>query len=152
MSKTYRLEYTQVLPVSLERAWDFFSQPDNLPHITPPYMRFTVTSPAQGQSIYPGQIITYTLRPVLGIPMRWVTEITHVRDKEYFVDEQRAGPYRMWHHEHHFQEVEAGVLMKDIVHYQIPFGPLGRFANFLFVQRQLESLFAFRRQQTAALR
>lgn len=108
-------------------------------------MNFTITSDPHNGDIYPGQVITYRLTPVLGIPMSWMTEITHVVPQKMFVDEQRKGPYRIWHHEHHFQPSGTGILMTDIVHYQLPLGPLGNVAHALFVKKQLNSIFDFRR-------
>lgn len=144
MSRTYRIRKTQLLPVGPGLAWEFFSNPANLQHITPPRMGFTVISePHQGR-IYAGQIIEYRLKPVLGIPMYWMTEITRVDDGRMFIDEQRFGPYSFWHHQHHFEANGKGVLMTDIVHYRIPFGWLGDIANSLFVQRQLDDLFTYR--------
>lgn len=136
----------QQLPVSLQTAWDFFSSPDNLGKITPEYMRFTVTSdPVHLEKIYPGQIITYTVRPVLNIPLFWMTEIKHVEPGVFFVDEQRIGPYRLWHHQHRFRAIPGGTEITDLVHYQLPFGPLGALAHRIFVRRQLEGIFGYRR-------
>jgi ligand-binding SRPBCC domain-containing protein len=144
MSRTYRIRETQLLPVTLEQAWNYFSNPDNLQHITPPALGFRVTSEPHGHHIYPGQIIEYKIRPVLGIPLYWMTEITHVENQRFFVDEQRYGPYSLWHHQHHFRETEGGVEMTDIVHYRIPLGWLGDLANTVFVGRQLKELFRYR--------
>ncbi len=144
MSRTYRIRETQLLPVTLEQAWDYFSNPHNLQHITPPSLGFRVTSEPHGNHIYPGQIIEYRIRPVLGIPLYWMTEITHVEDRRFFVDEQRYGPYSLWHHQHHFREIKGGVEMTDIVHYRIPLGWLGDLANAIFVGRQLKELFRYR--------
>ncbi len=94
--------------------------------------------------MYAGQIIEYTVKPLLGIPLYWMTEITHVQPHVYFVDEQRYGPYSMWHHQHHFKEIDGGVEMTDIVHYKIPFWILGDIANTLFVRSQLEGIFSYR--------
>ena len=136
---------TQLLPISLEEAWNYFSSPKNLKEITPDYMDFQVHTPIEElEGMYPGQMISYTVRPVLGLPLQWTTEITHVEDNKFFVDEQRVGPYTMWHHQHHFEEIEDGVLMTDIVHYMLPFGPLGWIARKLFVERQLEGIFSYR--------
>jgi ligand-binding SRPBCC domain-containing protein len=140
------LHFTQRLPISLESAWDFFSTPSNLAKITPEYMRFHVTSdPAHLQKIYAGQIITYTVRPLLNIPLFWMTEITHVEPGAFFVDEQRIGPYRLWHHQHHFKPIPGGVEMTDLVHYRLPLGPLGTLAQALFVKRQLQGIFDYRK-------
>ncbi|MBW8686247.1 SRPBCC family protein [Chitinophaga rhizophila] len=146
MAKIYRLQYEQVLNTNMEEAWKFFSRAENLEKITPAYMRFDITSPQTDKPVYAGQIITYIIRPVLSIPIRWMTEITHVVEGKYFIDEQREGPYRMWHHQHHFEAVPEGVKMTDIVHYSLPFGVLGTAAHALFVQRQLRDIFLFRKE------
>jgi ligand-binding SRPBCC domain-containing protein len=151
MGKIYRLQYEQVINTSLNEAWDFFSAAENLERITPSYMRYHITSPQTGKPVYAGQVITYRIRPVLGIPLSWVTEITHVKEGKYFVDEQRRGPYGMWHHQHHFEEINGGVKMTDIVHYEMPFGILGTFARALFVKRQLEGIFEYRKKKVNEL-
>ena len=140
---TYIIERTQDLPISLDEAWDFFSSPLNLKEITPAYMRFNVLSGGK-EKMYAGQIIDYTVRPVLGIPMYWMTEIKYVEHKKFFVDEQRFGPYSLWHHKHLFKEIEGGVRMTDIVHYRLPLGSLGSIAHGLFVRKQLEGIFSYR--------
>ena len=134
----------QRIPVSLEQAWDFFSSPANLQVITPANMGFQVVSKFHGPVMYAGQIIEYTVKPVLGIPMYWMTEITQVVPGQYFIDEQRYGPYNLWHHQHHFKAIPGGVEMTDIVHYKIPLGFLGRIANTLFVKNKLQQIFNFR--------
>lgn len=140
----HTLKRTVVLPITLDEAWDFFTSPMNLKVITPDYMGFIITSEGAEEKIYPGKIISYIVKPVLKIPMEWVTEITQVRDKEYFIDEQRKGPYSMWHHQHFFKEVEGGVEMTDLVHYIVPLGVLGDLANILFVRKQLDGIFNYR--------
>ncbi len=142
--KIYSLEATQLLPISIDEAWDFFSSPANLQKMTPPEMGFEITSGFKGEKMYSGQLITYIVKPLLGIPLSWVTEITHVNEPSYFVDEQRFGPYSFWHHKHFFKEVPGGVEMHDLVHYALPLGPLGRLANSLFVKKQLRDIFDFR--------
>lgn len=142
--KVYTLNKKQFLPITLNQAWDFFSSPVNLKKITPEYMGFKITSDLGDGKMYPGQIISYVVTPVLGIPMSWTTEITHVLDKKYFVDEQRFGPYSFWHHQHWFREVEGGIEMTDIVNYSLPLGLLGRIANSLFVKNKLQEIFDFR--------
>jgi ligand-binding SRPBCC domain-containing protein len=132
-----------ILKASLEEVWDFFSSPSNLKKITPPAMGFNIISGGEGK-MYPGQIISYKVKPVAGIPLTWVTEITHVEPLKFFVDEQRFGPYSMWHHEHHFREVEHGVEMTDIVTYVLPFGFLGRIAHALFVKSKVNRIFEYR--------
>jgi ligand-binding SRPBCC domain-containing protein len=140
----YSLKTVQRIPVSLEKAWDFFSSPANLADITPSNLGFHIISKHHGDKMYPGQIIEYTVKPVLGIPLYWMTEITHVEEGRYFVDEQRFGPYSLWHHQHHFKSIEGGVEMTDIVHYKIPLWILGDLAHTLFVRRQLDQIFDFR--------
>ncbi len=133
------------LPIGLAEAWEFFSDPRNLERITPPSLGIEITSDLPPR-MHPGMIVTYRVRPLLGIPVQWVTEITHVREPNLFVDEQRFGPYRFWHHQHHFREVEGGVEAADLVHYSLPFGPVGRLLGGGTVRRQLGEIFAFRRR------
>lgn len=147
----YNLKTVQKLPVTLEKAWDFFSSPANLAEITPPHMGFNIISAHHGERMYAGQVIEYTVKPVLGIPLYWMTEITHVQEGRYFVDEQRFGPYVMWHHQHHFKAIEGGVEMTDIVHYKLPFWILGDLANELFVRRQLDDIFNYRTKKVEEL-
>jgi ligand-binding SRPBCC domain-containing protein len=143
--KTYVLKTEQAIPISLDMAWDFFSSPLNLAKITPNDIGFVVTSDYTTESkVYAGMIITYKISPLLGIKMNWMTEITHVSEKQYFVDEQRFGPYAMWHHQHHFKEIKGGVLMNDILHYAIPYGAIGRLSNNIFVGKKVKQIFAFR--------
>ncbi len=151
MSKVYSLKAVQTIPVDIETAWDFFSKPENLNAITPKKLGFKILniSKSYANEMYAGQIIEYTVKPLLGIPLYWMTEITHVKDKEYFIDEQRYGPYSMWHHQHHFKVVENGVEMTDIVHYKIPFWRLGDAANALFIRKQLREIFSYRYKKTA---
>jgi ligand-binding SRPBCC domain-containing protein len=141
---THSFQTIQQIPISLEQAWDFFSNPANLQRITPAEMGFAIVSTYHGSTMYPGQLIEYTVKPLLGIPFYWMTEITHVQDMQYFIDEQRIGPYCLWHHQHHFKAIEGGVEMTDIVHYRIPLGPLGALANTLFVRGKLKKIFDFR--------
>ena len=140
----YQLIQEQKVPTSMESIWDFISSPRNLKDITPQYMGFNITSHLWTEKMYPGMIITYQVKPVLGINMNWMTEITQVRDVEYFVDEQRMGPYTMWHHQHLIEPIPGGVLMKDIVTYIPPMGFLGAIANSLFIKKQLKEIFDFR--------
>ncbi|MCZ8355568.1 MAG: SRPBCC family protein [Cyclobacteriaceae bacterium] len=142
--KIYHLKTVQILPISLAEAWDFFSTPDNLEKITPKHMGFNILYKSGGHKMYPGQIIRYIVHVLPGIPMHWVTEITHVQEPHYFVDEQRFGPYALWHHQHRFREVEGGVEMIDEVNYAIPLGFLGRIANWLFVGREVNRIFKHR--------
>ena len=144
MSKVYSLKTVQNIPVSMEKAWDFFSNPANLAAITPEHMKFKVISQHHGERMYPGQIIEYKVSPLPGFRVYWMTEITHVEENKFFVDEQRFGPYTLWHHQHHFKAIDGGVEMTDIVHYKIPFWLLGDIANTVFVKHQLEQIFQFR--------
>jgi ligand-binding SRPBCC domain-containing protein len=141
--KLYRLERTQFLPLSLLDAWDFFSYPRNLPLITPPTLGFRLTCDPPCR-MYPGLILTYRVPPFPPLSVSWVTEITHVDEPEFFVDEQRFGPYAFWHHQHHFREVPGGVEVRDLVHYALPLDPLGRIAARL-VGKRLGEIFDFRR-------
>jgi ligand-binding SRPBCC domain-containing protein len=141
--KIFKLKYSQKLPISLNEAWDFLSSPNNLELITPKSMDFNITD-WDKKKAYPGQIIRYTVKPILGIKINWVTEITHVRGKEYFVDEQRFGPYTFWHHKHFIKEIEGGVIMEDVIHYKPPFGLIGVLLNFLFINSKLNSIFKHR--------
>jgi len=150
MSKVYSLRTVQIIPCTIEKAWAFFSDPANLAEITPDNLKFQILS-AGGGEMYPGQIIEYHVHPLLNIPLYWMTEITHVEPMKYFVDEQRFGPYSLWHHQHHFKEVPGGVEMTDIVHYKLPMWFLGDIANELFVKKQLKEIFDYRTEKVNAL-
>ncbi len=124
-SGIYTLTSEQILPISLEKAWDFFTLPTNLDKITPKEMEFRITNNPPNKT-YKGQIITYKIGILPGLSSNWITEITHLEDQKFFVDEQRFGPYAMWHHEHHFEKIsEDQVLMRDIVNFKLPLGILG---------------------------
>ncbi|MBE7172696.1 MAG: SRPBCC family protein [Williamsia sp.] len=140
----HSLKTVQLIPVSVSQAWTFFSDPANLADLTPAYLSFHIISHHQGNTMYPGQIIEYTIKPLLGIRVYWMTEITHVSHEKFFVDEQRYGPYSFWHHQHRFKPVDGGVEMTDIVHYKIPLGFLGGIAHGLLVRRRLEQIFSYR--------
>lgn len=142
--KIYNLTRKHILPIDIEEAWEFFSTPDNLSKITPKHMGFEILYRSGDSKMYAGQIIRYRVKILPGISAQWVTEITHVDDPNYFVDEQRFGPYSLWHHQHRFYQVDGGVEMIDEVNYAIPLGILGRLAHWLFVQRQLNAIFDFR--------
>lgn len=142
----YQFRREQFIKSSISEVWDFISMPQNLKRITPAYMGFDIGTPDLPESAYEGMIIAYTVRPLLGIPTTWVTEITHVVPQKYFVDEQRVGPYKLWHHEHHIEPVENGVLMKDIVSYSPPLGVLGQVANALVIRKKLEEIFEYRKK------
>ena len=140
----YQLHKTQLVNGSIEDVWDFISSPGNLKRITPDYMGFEINSKDMPGKMYPGMIISYIVKPVLGIKMLWVTEITHVEEMMYFVDEQRIGPYSMWHHQHFIEPSGQGVLMTDIVSYSPPFRFLGALTNSIFISKQLNTIFDYR--------
>lgn len=139
----YQYISKQELPITMEKAWEFLSDPKNLKRITPDYMGFDILSGAD-RSMFPGQIIQYRLTPILGIPLRWITEITHVQEGTYFVDEQRFGPYTFWHHKHFIHQTANGIMMEDIVDYKLPLGPLGWIAHTLFVRSKVKQIFDYR--------
>lgn len=141
---TYTLRKTQKIPASLEDIWNFISSPKNLKTITPPYMGFDILTENLPEKVYPGMLIEYHVSPLLGIKMKWLTEITHIEEGKYFVDEQRSGPYKIWHHEHHLEAIPNGVLMSDLINYVPPFGFLGDIAQSLFIKNQLDEIFNFR--------
>ena len=148
--KIYTLHTKQNLPISLDQAWEFLSNPRNLKTITPDYMSFKTLS-GDDKDMFAGQIIQYIVTPVLGIPMKWVTEITHVEDKKYFVDEQRFGPYALWHHKHFLKEIPGGVEMEDIVDYKVPMGILGQIVHPFLVKPKLKEIFDYRRKKLIEL-
>lgn len=141
----YQKYQEQIIPTSLDELWDFISSPKNLKEITPDYMGFDITSKNTPEKMYPGLIISYIVKPIAGIKTTWVTEITQVKDKAYFVDEQRIGPYKLWHHQHILEPLDNGtILMKDIVSYSPPMGFLGAIANTLMIKKKLNEIFAYR--------
>ena len=144
--KIYTLERKQFLAMGMEEAWDFFSSPKNLGKITPEHMKFQITYISGAHRMYAGQVIRYIVNVLPGIPVNWMTEITHVQEPAFFVDEQRFGPYSLWHHQHHFEVRDGGIEMTDIVNYALPLGILGRFAHWLFVKKQLNTIFDYRYQ------
>lgn len=139
----YQLKSTQFIPASLETCWDYFSSPNNLKEITPKNMGFIIKTDLPGK-MYEGMMIEYIVTPLLGIPMNWITEIKAVKEGVFFIDEQRKGPYKIWHHEHHFKAVEGGVEMTDIVSYEVPFGFLGKLVHPIIVRPKLEQIFQYR--------
>jgi ligand-binding SRPBCC domain-containing protein len=144
--KIFNLTRKQFLPISLSEAWNFFSTPHNLAKITPAHMGFKILYISGGEKTYAGQIIRYHVNVLPGIKVHWVTEITQVQELNYFIDEQRFGPYALWHHQHHFKEVPGGVEMTDEVNYAIPLGWLGQLAHVLFVGREVNRIFDHRYQ------
>jgi ligand-binding SRPBCC domain-containing protein len=139
------LRRQETLPIAPAAAWEFFSNPRNLVLITPPSLGFEVLTPNLPERIYAGMMIAYRVRPLAGIPVLWLTEITHVREGEYFVDEQRAGPYALWHHEHWLRPAaRGGTEVEDLVTYRLPLGWLGGAVHRLLVRRRIESIFDYR--------
>ncbi|MGJ8744973.1 SRPBCC family protein [Polaribacter sp.] len=148
--KIYTFQRKQNLPISVKKAWEFLSNPKNLKTITPDYMSFDILSGAE-KPMFAGQIIQYIVTPILGIKTKWVTEITHVKENEYFVDEQRFGPYALWHHKHFIKEIKGGVEMEDIIDYKVPMGILGQIAQPILVKPKLEEIFAYRQKKLIEL-
>ncbi len=148
--KIYTYHVKQNLPITIEEAWEFLSNPKNLKVITPDYMGF-ITLSGDDRPMFAGQIIQYIVTPILGIPTKWVTEITHVIDKKYFVDEQRFGPYSLWHHKHFIKEIPGGVEMEDIIDYKIPLGFLGQMVHPILVKPKLNEIFEYRRKKLIEL-
>ncbi|GBF21696.1 MULTISPECIES: SRPBCC family protein [Arenibacter] len=140
----YQFKKTQEINASLEEVWKFISDPANLKKITPDYMGFDIISNDVPSEMYAGMIISYKVSPLFGIKTTWVTEITHLKENSYFVDEQRVGPYKIWHHQHMIQPMEKGTLMTDIVSYQPPLGLLGSVANTLIIKGKLNEIFDYR--------
>ena len=141
----YQLHKEQKIPASVDEVWAFISSPKNLSRITPKNMGFEITSLYLKEKMYPGQMITYKVKPIAGIKTTWVTEITHVEDRHYFVDEQRRGPYKLWHHEHWIHPIKNGVLMEDLITYQPPLKFMGSIANSLIIKNKLEKIFEYRK-------
>ena len=141
----YQLHQTQKIPASIDEVWDFISSPANLKRITPGYMGFDITTSNLPEKMYPGMMIGYKVSPLLGLKMNWLTEITQVEEKKFFIDEQRVGPYKLWHHQHMIEAIEGGVLMNDIVTYSPPGFFLGSIANNLIIKKKLTEIFNFRR-------
>ena len=139
----YTIESIQKVPISIEEAWDFFQNPSNLATITPDGLGFDILSEVP-KKMYPGLFINYKVSPLFRIKMNWTTEITYVDTPNYFVDEQRVGPYAIWHHEHHFKAIPGGVEMLDRVNYKVPLGLLGKIAHPFIVRPKLEEIFDYR--------
>lgn len=147
----YKLKRVQNIPVTLNRAWDFFSKPENLGLITPSFLNYSIIERSDVGDMYPGMIITYQLSPVLNISIRWATEITQIKEFKYFIDNQIKGPFTIWHHEHHFEEVEEGIEMTDILFYDLPYGFLGKLVHKLFVKKKMDEIFYYREQKIKEL-
>ena len=146
----YQLKRIQKLPISVAKAWDFFSSPKNLATITPDELGFQIKSDLP-KKMYPGMFIQYTVKPILGIPMTWVTEITQINEPHFFIDEQRVGPYAIWHHQHFFKAISGGVEMTDIVDYRLPLAPFGNFMQPLIIKGKLKRIFDYRNEKMIEL-
>lgn len=146
----YQLKRIQKLPISIKEAWVFFSSPKNLATITPDELGFQIKSELP-EKMYPGMFIQYTVKPLLGIPMTWVTEITQVNEPHFFIDEQRVGPYAIWHHQHFFKAIQGGVEMTDIIDYQLPLAPFGNFMQPLLIKGKLKRIFDYRKEKMMEL-
>jgi ligand-binding SRPBCC domain-containing protein len=142
----HQFKAEQFLPIDKDKAWTFFSSPKNLSIITPPEMEFKILTELNGENIFEGMIINYTVKPLFGIKVSWQTEICKVADQNYFTDRQTKGPYKVWEHTHNFIEKHNGVLMTDVVNYELPFGFIGNLANSILVKRKIESIFDFRKK------
>ena len=140
----YQFQEQQKIKTTIDEIWEFISSPANLKEITPDYMGFDIKTNDLPDKMYAGMVISYAMSPLLGIKTTWVTEITQVIEKKYFVDEQRVGPYSLWHHQHIIEPIEDRILMTDIVSYQPPFGFLGALANKLIIKNKLNEIFDFR--------
>lgn len=146
----YSFKRTQKIPLSLDKAWEFLSNPKNLSILTPKEMNMTILSGAD-RDMYPGQIIQYSVTPLAGIKTKWVSEITQFKKGKYFVDVQLAGPYAYWHHQHFIHEIKGGVEMEDIITYKVPFGILGKMIHPILVKPKLEAIFRYRQEQLIKL-
>jgi len=144
--KVYTFHKKQKLPITLEEAWKFLSNPNNLSTLTPREMNFTIISDID-RPMYAGQIIQYSVTPIAGFKAKWISEITHYEERKYFVDLQLYGPYAFWHHKHFIHEIDGGVEMEDIIDYKVPFGILGQLVHPFLVKPKLEEIFAYRQSK-----
>lgn len=138
------LHQKQVLPITLDTAWSFFSDPGNLQNITPENMDFRIIFPNDQIKMFPGMILQYKVRLIFNISMTWLTEITQVREPFFFIDSQLKGPYKFWHHQHHFREVAEGVEMEDILFYEVPGGVFGKLLEKVIIEKRVEGIFNYR--------
>lgn len=139
----HKLQFTQIIPQPIEKVWQFFSNPNNLETITPPEIGFEHTV-YDNDKVYAGMIILHKVKPVLNIPVEWMTEITQVKEPRLFIDEQRKGIYKFWHHQHHFKPTEHGTEMTDIIHYEVPLHFLGNIVNTVYVKKKINDIFDYR--------
>lgn len=141
----YQYKAEQFLPIDVEEAWNFFSSAKNLATITPKELDFKILTQLDNAEIYEGMKIDYIVKPLLKIPVHWQTEIVKVRRGVSFTDTQLKGPYKVWEHTHIFKAENGGVLMNDIINYELPFGFIGNIAHALFVRKKIENIFAYRK-------
>lgn len=142
--KMYLKEWQQVVPAEMNAVWEFFSRPENLNKITPKDMDFEIVTKLEGLEMYPGMLVRYIVSPLPLMKSDWVTEITAMATHKYFIDEQRFGPFTFWHHQHHFKATDDGVLLTDILHYAVPFGPVGRMVNAIMINKRIDDIFTYR--------
>ena len=147
----YQVKRVQRIPITIENAWDFFSKPDNLAKITPPYMNFSILARSDAGEMYPGMIISYRVSPLFNISIKWATELTQVKEYKYFIDNQIKGPYRIWHHEHHFKKIDGGVEMRDVLFYDVAYNFLGKLLYKLFIRKRVEEIFNYREDKIKEL-
>ena len=147
----YQVKRVQRIPITIENAWDFFSKPDNLAKITPPYMNFSILARSDAGEMYPGMIISYRVSPLFNISIKWATELTQVKEYKYFIDNQIKGPYRIWHHEHHFKKIDGGVEMRDVLFYDVAYNFLGKLLHKLFIRKRVEEIFNYREDKIKEL-
>jgi ligand-binding SRPBCC domain-containing protein len=140
----HQFRKTQNISVTIREAWEFFSQPDNLENITPSYMNFKILSRSDAGEMYPGIITTYKVSPLFNISVKWITEITQIKENKYFIYNQIKGPYKIWHHEHHFKEIENGTEVRDILFYEVRFGLIGQLLHKIFIKKRIEEIFNYR--------
>jgi ligand-binding SRPBCC domain-containing protein len=141
----YTIEISQKIPATVEKVWEFISSPRNLKLITPDDLGFEVTTKDPAEKMYAGMLISYSVKPLFGIKMKWVTEISHIKEPEYFIDQQYSGPYKYWHHKHELKAIDGGVLMTDIINYKPPYGFLGAIANSLAIRKRLDEILKYRK-------
>lgn len=149
--KIYHFHQKQFVNADIDRVWDFFSSPRNLNEITPPFMNFEILEVTGSEKMFNGQLIKYKVNPFPFYRVKWITEITDVQPKTFFADNQKKGPFSLWHHEHKFTEVNGGVEMEDHVSYAVPFGFIGRIANSVAVSKQVNGIFEYRRKRVDIL-
>lgn len=149
--KEYKVTYTDIIHADIDKTWEFFSSPQNLRLITPSYLDFNIVSKHLTNKIHPGMHISYAVRPLFGIKTTWVTVIKEVEEKKMFVDEQEVGPYKKWHHRHHFKEIEEGVRMTDVVTYAIGFGIVGKLLHYFIIKKRVDDIFKYRKKRIKEL-